>query len=56
MEVHVITLKPHLGKKLQVAKLSNFMTQLREERPGFTLIQYLTLNSEKLFFIFFLIV
>lgn len=57
MEVNVITLKPDLGKKKQqVAKLSNFITQLKEERPGFTLIQYLTQNTEKLFFISFPIV
>ena len=42
LEVNVITLKPDLGKKLLVAKLSNFTTQLKEERPGFTAIQYLT--------------
>lgn len=39
MEVKVIALKPDLGTKLQVAELSDFISQLEEERPGFTLIQ-----------------
>lgn len=53
LEVNAVTLMPDLGKKLPVAKLSNFTTQLKEGRAGFTAVQYLT---ENLFFVSFLIV